>query len=103
MILFSFSPSRRLLARRLVAASILALCSATLAHRDAAKAATVPYLKGYKDFYSGVVPAEPGLYIRDDQVFYTGDINKTVIGGRVSLGLHEDLVANAFSPTVVTS
>jgi len=105
MILFSFSPSRRALARRLMAASMLALCSATLAHRDAkaAEAATVPYLKGYKDFYSGVVPAEPGLYISDAEIFYTGDINKTVIGGRVSLGLHEDLVANAFSPTVVTS
>jgi hypothetical protein len=37
---------------------------------EAAENATSPYLKGYKDFLSGVLPPEPGLYIQNDTIYY---------------------------------
>ena len=84
---------------------VVAMGMAGMVQRDvrAAEAAEVPYPKGAKDFFSGVVPSEPGLYIGNALQFYTGNISKTVIGGRVSVGLDADLVAVAVSPTVVTS
>jgi hypothetical protein len=74
----------------LLAAVILA------AWRPAAalEAGTSTYLHGYKDFLSGIVPPEEGWYFRNDLVYYTGDISRTVVGGRVSVGLSEELVAD---------
>lgn len=74
--------------------SLLAL-AALIACRPAAalEGGTSTYLHGYKDFLSGIVPPEEGWYFRNDLVYYTGDISRTVIGGRVSVGLSEELVA----------
>ena len=69
---------------------------------SAAEAATSPYLKGYKDFLSGVVPPEPGVYVRNDLFYYSGDIAQTAVGGRVAVGLHEWFVGDIVAPTVVT-
>ena len=55
---------------------------------------TSTYLKGYKDFTSGILPPDPGWYTRNDLVIYTGDISKTVLSGRVDANLSETLVAN---------
>jgi hypothetical protein len=59
------------------------------------------YLKGYKDFMSGVVPPEEGWYVRNDLLVYTGDISATVLSGRVSANLSETLVANLTAATYV--
>ncbi len=69
---------------------------------SAAEAGTSPYLKGYKDFLSGIVPPAPGIYVRNDLLYYAGDIEQTTVGGRVAVGLHEWLVGDIVAPTVVT-
>jgi hypothetical protein len=68
----------------------------------AAEAGTSSYLKGYKDFLSGIVPPEPGFYLRNDLIYYTGDIGKTVIGGRVDLNFSEWYVMNVTAGTYVS-
>jgi hypothetical protein len=68
----------------------------------AAEAGTSPYLKGYKDFFSGILPPVPGVYLRDDVVYYDGNINRTIIGGRVDANLNQYFVTNIAAPTVVT-
>jgi hypothetical protein len=60
------------------------------------------YLKGYKGFLSGIVPPEAGFYVRNDLTYYSGDISKTIIGGRVSANLSEWLVADLIAATYVT-
>ena len=86
-------------------AAFAALCLAGLDSRGAfaAESGTSPYLKGYKDFLSGVLPPEPGVYLRDDTVYYSGDISRTSIGGRVAVDLNQWFVTNVAAPTVVTS
>ncbi len=70
---------------------------------EAAENETSPYLKGYKDFLSGVVPPEPGVYFRNDLIYYEGSAGRSVIGDRVQVNLHQTLVSDVLSPTVVTS
>ena len=68
----------------------------------AAESGQDPYFKGYKDFLSGVVPDETGLYVRSDFIYYGGNINGTVIGGRVAVGLNQQLFVDILAPTYVT-
>jgi len=68
----------------------------------AAESGQDPYFKGYKDFLSGVVPDEVGLYVRSDFVYYGGNIQSTVIGGRVAVGLDQQLFVDILAPTYVT-
>jgi hypothetical protein len=70
---------------------------------QAAEDGTSPYLKGYKDFLSGILPPEPGVYLRDDLIFYEGNVGTTIIGGRVQANLHQWFLSDVASPTVVTS
>ena len=72
-------------------AALAGLCLSTLAggQTSAVEAATSPYLKGYKDFLSDVVPPEPGVYVRNDLFYYSGDIVHTTVGSRVAVGLRE--------------
>ena len=69
----------------------------------AAENATSPYLKGYKDFQSGVLPPEPGLYFRNDTIYYEGNAGRSVIGDRVQVNLHQWFLTDVLSPTYVTS
>ncbi len=68
----------------------------------AAESGQSSYLKGYQDFLSGALPPESGLYLRNDVLYYDGTVNRTVIGGRVAVSLHEQLVANVTALTYVT-
>jgi hypothetical protein len=68
----------------------------------AAEDGTSSYLKGYKDFLSGVLPTDPGLYLRNDVLYYNGAIDATLIGGKVRLGLNQWSVSDVISPTIVT-
>jgi hypothetical protein len=70
---------------------------------QAAEDATSPYLKGYKDFMSGALPPEPGVYLRNDLIYYEGNAGASIVGGRVQANLHEWFVTDVASPTIVTS
>ena len=67
-----------------------------------AEGGTSAYLKGYKDFLSGVLPREPGVYVRNDVIYYSGNIDATVTGGEVRLELSQWSLSNLLSATVVT-
>ena len=71
-------------------------------HAYAAEGGTSAYLKGYKDFLSGVLPTEPGVYVRNDVIYYSGNIDATVTGGQVRLELSQWSLSNLFSATFVT-
>ncbi len=68
----------------------------------AAEGGTSAYLKGYKDFLSGVLPTAPGAYVRNDVIYYSGDIDATVFGGQVRLKLNQWSLSNLVSATFVT-
>jgi hypothetical protein len=89
----------------MIGTALAAVLAVTCAPREAiaAEAGTNPYLQGYKDFLSGVLPPKPGVYVRNDTVYYNGDIGKTVLGGQVEVSLKQWLVADIVAPTVVTS
>jgi hypothetical protein len=68
----------------------------------AAEGGTSPYLKGYKDFLSGVLPTAPGVYVRNDVIYYGGKIDATVAGGQVRLEVSQWSLSNLLSTTFVT-
>ena len=68
----------------------------------AAEGGTSAYLKGYKDSLSGVLPTAPGVYVRDDVIYYSGDIDATLTGGQVRLKLSQWSLSNLVSTTFVT-
>jgi hypothetical protein len=88
-----------------VAFGIFVLCLMGCPLRQPAYAAeggTSAYLKGYKDFLSGVLPTAPGVYVRNDVIYYSGNIDATVIGGQVRLQLSQWSLSNLASATFVT-
>ena len=68
----------------------------------AAEGGTSAYLKGYKDFLSGVLPTAPGVYVRNDVIYYSGNIDATVTGGQVRLEVSQRSLSNLLSATFVT-
>lgn len=85
----------------------LTLAAATAAASAAGAAAAAeggqsPYLKGYRDIYAGIVPPYPGWYLRNDTIYYGGDMGRAVLGGRVEAGLDLSLAVNATSANLVT-
>lgn len=58
-----------------------------------------PYLKGFRDFSSGVEPG-PGVLVRNDVYVYSGKERSTIPQGKVAAGLH--LYLNALSVTAIT-
>ncbi len=53
--------------RSLSAALVMALASVFAAGAaPAAEYGTGPWVKGYTDIFGGIVPPQPGLYVRDD-------------------------------------
>ncbi|MDR3537543.1 MAG: transporter [Acetobacteraceae bacterium] len=92
---------------RTTTACSLALCAllqvASGRSAFAAEDGTSAYLKGYKDFLSGVLPPDPGVYMRDDVVYYSGNIGFTSIGGRIRADVSQWFLTDVAAPTVVTS
>jgi hypothetical protein len=91
--------ARHHLSARLFAAIFSCL---TAAPALAVEGGTSSYLKGYKDFLSGVLPTDPGLYLRDDVIYYNGSVGASVIGGKVRIGISQWSLSNVFDPTYVT-
>ena len=58
-----------------------------------------PYLKGYRDFLSGVLPP-PGVQVRNDVHVYDGSENATIPAGELDVRLRS--ILNVFGVTVVT-
>lgn len=58
-----------------------------------------PYLKGYRDFLTGVLP-DVGVQVRHDLYFYNGTERSTLPQGQLTLGLKQ--VSNILGVTVVT-
>jgi hypothetical protein len=81
----------------------LGLAMASLQVAEAAEGGQSPYLKGYRDGLTGLVPPQPGLYLRNDLVYYGGDMGGTVLNGRVEANLDVKSLADVISPTYVTS
>jgi hypothetical protein len=85
----------------------LALVAALLAGvgtgaAQAAEYGTGPWVKGYTDIFGGIVPPQPGLYIRNDAYHYEGTVNATVFNGRIALGVEENYLADILALTYVT-
>jgi hypothetical protein len=85
----------------------LALVAALLAGvgagaADAAEYGTGPWVKGYTDIFGGIVPPQPGLYVRNDAYHYEGEVNATVFNGRIALGVEQNYLADILALTYVT-
>jgi hypothetical protein len=68
----------------------------------AAEFGTGPWVKGYTDIFGGVLPPQPGVYLRADAYHYEGSADATVFNGFVQLGIEEDYTASIFALSVVT-
>lgn len=69
---------------------------------SAAEGGQSPYQKGYTDSLAGVLPPYPGVYMRNDVIYYSGSADATVLGGRVAAGIDVETVANAAAFSIVT-
>nr|WP_155292741.1 transporter [Pseudomonas fluorescens] len=87
---------------RLTVICLLSSIALPIPHAIALEGGNSAYLKGSRDFLTGVVPKEPGVYFRDDVVFYNGSIKQTVLSGKVQARLDADLLVNLIRPTIVT-
>lgn len=89
----------------MTAVSVGAAMIAGLTHCPPAYAAEggqSPYLKGYRDILTGLVPPEPGTYLRKDVASYTGEVDRTVLNGLIRGNLEADAVADLVALTYVT-
>jgi hypothetical protein len=69
---------------------------------QAAEYGTGPWVKGYTDIFGGIVPPQPGLYVRNDAYHYKGEVGTTVFNGRIAVGVEEDYLADILALTYVT-
>jgi hypothetical protein len=88
------------LSAALLAAAIVG--SLGMGGAEAAEYGTGPWLKGYTDILGGVIPPQPGLYVRNDAYHYQGDVSATIFDGRVQLGVEEKYLVDVLSLTYVT-
>jgi hypothetical protein len=51
------------------------------ASANAAEYGTGPWVKGYSDIFSGILPPQPGVYVRNDAYHYEGDVGATIFNG----------------------
>jgi hypothetical protein len=63
---------------------------------------TGPWVKGYTDVFGGIVPPQPGLYVRNDDYHYQGSADTTIFNGRIAIGVDETYTADILALTYVT-
>ncbi len=80
-------------------ATVAFLLIALTASANAMEGVQGPYLKGYRDFLTGVLPA-PGVQVRNDLYLYSGTERSTIPQGQLRVGLKA--VSNILGATVVT-
>jgi hypothetical protein len=84
-----------------VSATLGAVCMAgTVSH--AAEFGTGPWLKGYTDVFSGLMPPVPGLYIRTDLYNYNGSAGTTIFNGRIGVNVDQEMHASLLGMSYVT-
>jgi hypothetical protein len=90
--------------RRVTGLAVAAACATAIAASGAhaAEYGTGPWAKGYTDILGGIVPPQPGLYVRDDAYHYQGDADRVVFDGRVQLSVEEKYLADLLAVTYVT-
>ena len=81
----------------LAAVLIAASLGAPAAH--AAEYGTGPWVKGYTDIFGGIVPPQPGLYVRNDMYATTPIITKARSAPRFSTGMFSSESTRDISPT----
>ncbi|MDP2295908.1 MAG: transporter [Pseudolabrys sp.] len=84
--------------RRIVVAAATAL-TCLVSSAAAMEGGQSAYLKGYRDFLTGVVPSQ-GVQFRHDLYIYNGTERTTIPQGQLTLGVRQ--VSNVFGLTVVT-
>lgn len=91
---------------RLVAPALAAFLSAAAMSgappAQAAEFGTGPWLRGYTDIFSGVVPPVPGVYVRTDVYTYQGSAETMIFNGRVGFEVEQDLKATVLGMSYVT-
>lgn len=95
----------RLESRAARLAALSGACAAALSAAPSALAAESgqsPYIKGYRDLLIGLVPPEPGVYLRNDLIYYGADVDRTVLNGQVQLELDSKALIEALSISWVT-
>lgn len=93
------SPRHQSVPLALLAALLLSIGGGTA---QAAEYGTGPWVKGYTDIFGGIVPPQPGLYVRADAYHYEGEVGTTVFNGRIAIGVEEDYLASILALTYVT-
>jgi hypothetical protein len=63
---------------------------------------TSSYPRGYRDLAAGLLPADAGVYVRDDLNFYRGTLDEMQQNDTVSLHAELGLIANVSRATIVT-
>ncbi|MGV1013454.1 MAG: SphA family protein [Methyloceanibacter sp.] len=74
----------------------------TAPNAHAAEFGTGPWLKGYTDVFSGLVPPVPGLYIRTDFYNYHGNADTVIFNGRIGLDVEQEMRATLLGMSYVT-
>ncbi len=93
----------RLRPRRAISTALLGACMAcatSAAH--AAEFGTGPWLKGYTDILSGLVPPVPGIYVRTDFYNYNASADTTIFNGRIGLDVSQEMRATLLGMSYVT-
>src|SRR6478672_92867 len=68
----------------------------------AAEYGTGPWVKGYTDIFGGILPPQPGVYVRNDAYHYEGEVGARIFDGNVQLGVEERYLADILALTYVT-
>jgi hypothetical protein len=87
---------------KLIATAVLGAAMLSPMAASAAEGGQSPYQKGYTDSLAGVLPPYPGVYMRNDVIYYSGSGDASVLGGQVALGIDVETVANASAFSLVT-
>jgi hypothetical protein len=84
------------------AAGVLVGTAVLLPHIGfAAEGGQSPYMSGYQDFLSGIIPEDAGLYLRDALVYSNGTVSRDEVDGRVVVNVHARVLTNMLAPTYV--
>ncbi len=68
----------------------------------AAEFGTGPWVKGYSDIFTGILPSQPGFYFRADAYHYEASVDRTVFNDFVQLGVAQDYTATIAGLTYVS-
>jgi len=88
--------------RALGLALVAALATALAPSAHAAEYGTGPWIKGYSDVFAGILPPQPGLYVRNDAYHYEGEVGATVFDGNIQIGVEQRYLADILALTYVT-